>query len=370
MTSPTNPGKRVLMLLTDGYGGFGGVAQYNRDVVEALDGLSEIAEIEALSRIADADTGPMPAKYRHNLSGLGGAARFAVAALRRGIFGPRPGLVLCAHVNLIGIAWIIAAIRRVPLMLVTYGVDVWQAPSSWLGRKGTKASKIIVSISQYTADRMAAWHGFAPGQLHLWPNAIRPEDYGIAPPSADLVARYGLAGKRVIMTLGRLDAREKAKGFDQILDAMPRLRERHPDLVYLIAGRGDDRERLEAKVQALGLADCVVFTGEVEEARKADHYRLATAYVMPSKGEGFGFVFLEALACGVPVVAGRYDGGYDAILRGELGIAVDPQNQDELVAAIERALGVPHVIPVRLHDFAFPAFQQRLRESIATLTRS
>jgi phosphatidyl-myo-inositol dimannoside synthase len=367
MISPPLPGKRVLMLLTDGYGGFGGVAQYNRDVVEALDGLSEIAVIEALPRIADPVTGPMPAKYQHNLSGLGGTVRYALAALRRGILGPRPDFILCAHANLIGIAWIIAAIRRVPLMLVTYGVDVWQPPTSWIGRKGIKASKIIVSISQYTADRMAAWHDFAPGQLHLWPNAIRPDDYGIAPPAADLIARYGLAGKRVIMTLGRLDAREKAKGFDQILEALPRLRERHPDLVYLIAGRGDDRERLEAKVAALGLSDCVVFTGEVEEARKADHYRLATAYVMPSRLEGFGFVFLEALACGVPVVASRNDGGYDAILRGRLGIAVDPDNQAELIAAIEQVLKARHGIPAELNDFAFPAFQERVRQTIAAL---
>jgi phosphatidyl-myo-inositol dimannoside synthase len=355
------------MLLTDGYGGFGGVAQYNRDVIEALDGLDEIRQIEVLPRLADEVTGSLPAKMVHSLSGLGGAARFALVSLKRGLFGPKPDIVMCAHANLVGLAWLIAAIRRVPLMLVTYGVDVWQAPTSWLGRRGVIASKVIASISQHTADRMAAWHKFTPGQLQLWPNAIRPDDYGMAEPAPDLIARYGLAGKRVIMTLGRLDAREKAKGFDQVMEAMPELITRHPDLVYLIAGRGDDRERLEVKARSLGIADHVVFTGEVDEARKADHYRLATAYVMPSKGEGFGFVFLEALACGVPVVTGRFDGGYDAILQGQLGVAVDPQNRVELITGIEAALAAPHVVPPQLHSFAFPEFQARIAATLKAL---
>lgn len=365
--APPTPTKRVLILLTEGFGGFGGIAQYNRNLIEALDGLDDVGIIEGLPRIADAVEGSLPAKLKHNLSGLGGRARYALASLKLGLFGPKPSVVICAHINLITLAWIIARFRRAPLVLLTHGVDVWQPPRGMLANRAVRGANAIVSIGQFSAERMANWVTFLPNQLHYWPNVIRQTAYGMAAPAADLIDRYGLANKRVIMTLGRLDAREKAKGFDQILEALPDLRSRQPDLVYLIAGKGDDRERLEAKTDALGLSDYVVFTGEVEEARKADHYRLATVYAMPSKLEGFGIVFLEALACGVPVVASRFDGGFDAILRGKLGRAVDPNSREELVSAIEGALIAPHVIPPELEQFAFPAFRERVRQTLASL---
>jgi glycosyltransferase involved in cell wall biosynthesis len=180
--------------------------------------------------------------------------------------------------------------------------------------------------------------------------------------------RHGLADRTVIMTLGRMDSRERAKGFDEVIAAMPQLRKTRPDLTYLCAGDGDDRERLEEKARALGVADIVVFTGRIPEERKADYLRLADAYVMPSREEGFGFVILEALACGIPVVASAIDGTREALRNGELGTLVDPADPAALERVILDAVQRPKAVPAGLDHFLFANFARRLREALARET--
>ncbi len=109
-----------------------------------------------------------------------------------------------------------------------------------------------------------------------------------------LVRRYGLAGKTVLMTMGRMDTEERMKGFDAVIDTLPRIITQVPNVVYLAVGDDTDRPRLAAKAAAEGLADRVVFAGRIDDADKGDVYRLADAYVMPSEGEGFGIVVLES----------------------------------------------------------------------------
>src|SRR5262249_52354555 len=147
--------------------------------------------------------------------------------------------------------------------------------------------------------------------------------FSTGPKPDNLVTHYGLSGYRVILTLARLAASERYKGIDEVLNLMPALVEEIPNLVYVIAGDGDDRPRLEAKVRKLGMNGRVVFTGYIPEEEKAAHFRLADAFVMPGRGEGFGIVYLEALACGIPVVASKLDAGREAVLDGQLGLIVN-----------------------------------------------
>jgi glycosyltransferase involved in cell wall biosynthesis len=175
------------------------------------------------------------------------------------------------------------------------------------------------------------------------------------------VERYGLQEKSVIATLARLSAHERMKGVDEVLEALPRLLPLHPNLVYLVMGDGTDRSRLMAKAADLELGEHVVFTGAVAEEEKVAHFRLADVFVMPSHGEGFGFVFLEALACGVPVVASAIDGGREAVRDGMLGVLVDPNDQGDIVRGIEEALGRPRgVVPPGLDYFSVPNFTSRV----------
>ena len=147
-----------------------------------------------------------------------------------------------------------------------------------------------------------------------------------------------IAGKRILMTVGRMCSRERFKGFDEILDIMPDLLTEHPDLIYMLVGDGMDRTRLEEKAKQIGISNHVIFTGYIPEDEKPDYYRLADIYVMPSRGEGFGIVLLEALACGIPVIASCLDGGAEAVQYGLLGDLVDPNNLEAVRIAIKRTL--------------------------------
>jgi glycosyltransferase involved in cell wall biosynthesis len=145
---------------------------------------------------------------------------------------------------------------------------------------------------------------------------------------------------------------------------MPRLVSRVPDLAYVAAGGGSDGARLAAKAKALGVGAHVVFTGAIAEPEKADLYHLADAYVMPSSGEGFGFVVLEALACGIPVVASSADGTREALRGGELGLVIDPQDAEGLEQAIIDALSRPKIISPGLEYFSFPNFERRVATAL------
>ena len=206
-------------------------------------------------------------------------------------------------------------------------------------------------------------------KVRLLPNAIQAQRYGTARKSDELARRYGLNGRTALLTLGRLAAGERTKGFDEVLEILPRLAKRMPEIIYLIAGEGDDKTRLQRKAKELGITDRVVFTGMVPEDEKPDLYRLADVYVMPSRGEGFGIVFLEAMACGVPVVASKVDGSREAVRNGELGLLVDPSKPDEIETAVMDALAQSREVPQGLEYFAFERFCERLGKILDWLTR-
>jgi glycosyltransferase involved in cell wall biosynthesis len=193
------------------------------------------------------------------------------------------------------------------------------------------------------------------------------EKYGIGEKPLHLEQRYGLGGKKVLMTLARLQKNEGQKGLDEMLETLPMLLAEEKNLIYLIAGDGDDRPRLEEKIASLGLERYVVFAGRISEAEKPDHYRIADVFVMPGRQEGFGFVFLEAMASGTPVVASSLDGSREAVLDGKLGELADPDDREALKAAILRALHRPRQIPEGLSYFAYEKFRERLQAIIGSL---
>ncbi|MCX7898804.1 MAG: glycosyltransferase, partial [Methylocystis sp.] len=168
-----------------------------------------------------------------------------------------------------------------------------------------------------------------------------------------------------------MEAGERYKGVDEILDLTPRLAARFPDFAYLVVGGGDDRARLEEKAARLGVGAHVVFTGEVSDAAKPAHYLLADLFAMPSMGEGFGIVLIEAAACGVPVLGGALDGSREALLDGALGVLVDPRCADSLYAALESALAAP-AAPRRkngVEHYSWDAFRTRVADWLETVVR-
>jgi phosphatidyl-myo-inositol dimannoside synthase len=346
---------RILVLCTDAYGGHGGIALYNRDLIEALALRPDVEEITVIPRVIRGEIGPIPPKVRFIAQAAHNQPTYLGAVM--GARLRRHDLTICGHINLLPVA------GRNPLLFI-YGIEAWKPPRR---RALVNRCRAVVSISAITRDRFLSWSRYQ-GPVFLLPNAIHAEQYGIRPKRRDLVERYGLEGRRVLLTVGRLDSAERYKGFDEVMSVLPNLPE---DVVYLIAGGGNDFERLQKKAMALGIGKRVVFTGLFTEEDKPDLYALADVYVMPSRGEGFGFVFLEALASGIPVIGSKHDGGKSALLDGTLGLLVDPANPAELEAAIREQLGrKERLIPPRLDHFSFEHFTERVHGMVANLLSS
>lgn len=352
---------RVLALLTDAFGGHGGIALYNRDLLTALCVYPDCSEVVAIPRLMPNPSEPQPAKLTYVTAGLNSKFSYMATVLHTVKKDPDFDLIVCGHINLIPIAVMLRAWLKAPVLLEIYGIDVWQPTKSRLTNMLVQKIDAFVSISDITRQRFLAWSKLPAESEFLLPNAIHVEEYGPGPKNPALLKRYGLEGKTVLMTLGRLVTQERYKGFDEVMEILPELSHEIPDITYLIVGSGDDRDRLEEKARTLGLEERVVFTGFIPETEKADYFRLADAYVMPSQGEGFGFVFLEAMACGVPVVASKVDGSREAVRDGELGLLVDPAQPEEIKASILAVLkGSCGTVTEGLAYFSFENFTRRL----------
>ena len=358
--------RKVLALVTDAHGGFGGIAQYNRDVLDAMCRAETISEIFVLPRLGNPRAEQIPDKITYLLEGLGSLRNYVKGALRFALRARSVDLIYCAHINLIPVAVAISKILGAPVVLAIYGVDAWKPVRrvpKWLLTKGVKA---VFSISELTRDRFLSWCPVEREKTFIVPNAIRRERYSHRPRNSALMKRLNLEGKTTLMTLGRMSSLEQYKGFDEVIDVLPELADKIPNLAYLAVGSGPDRTRLEQKVATKGLNARVIFAGEIDESIKADFYQLADAYVMPSTGEGFGFVILEALASGVPVVGSSQDGTREALRDGELGILVDPADQESIKNGIVAALARPRGVPPGLEYFSFDRFCERLHSALAS----
>lgn len=317
----------------------------------------------------------LPKRLTWLLTGLGGRARYFIALMRRLRVDRRYNLIYCGHINLLPAAMVAKFVTGAPLILQIHGIDAWQATRHRLTNRLAGRVDWCLAVSRITRRRFLAWSALDAHRCLVLPNTIPDGIFSPGPKNPQLLERYNLHGKKILMTLGRLESKERYKGFDEMLDALPALLAHVPDLAYCIVGDGNDRARLEEKVASLGLTHRVVFTGNIAEPEKADHYRLADVYVMPSRGEGFGIVFLEAMAVGIPAIGSREDGGQDPLLDGESGRLVNPANSAEVIESVLWALQkTGKTIPVSAARFNLFRFQRRLNAlidlSLQTMARS
>jgi phosphatidylinositol alpha-1,6-mannosyltransferase len=321
--------RAMLALVTDAFGGRGGIAQYNRDLLGALAGSRAVSSITVLPRLApdpvETPTGITQDRPRRD------RVRYAVAALRAALT-TRPDIIFCGHLYMAPLCALIARLTRAKLIVQMHGVEAWPRPSR-LQRAGVEGADLVLCVSRFTRGCVLGWAAIVPERLVVLPNtvgaAFTPGD------GSALRAAWGLQDKRVLLTVGRMDSRERYKGHERVIAAMPELIAAGHDVVYLVVGEGDDRGRLEARARKAGLADRVRFIGSAELPRLIEVYRAADLFVMPSTGEGFGIAFLEAMASGTPALGLDVAGAQDALAAGELGTGV---TETGLVAALARAL--------------------------------
>lgn len=266
----------------------------------------------------------------------------------------RPSVILSGHVVTAPAAITLQRAIGARVVLYTHANEFESRPR--LSSRAVRDANAVIAVSRYTRQ-LVEDAGGDPRSIHL----IHP---GVARPDFPIHARDA---RPTLLTVARLT--ERNKGHDVVLRALPRVLERVPDLRWVVLGGGPLQPGLEALAREVGVAGCVDFLGAVTDAARDEWFDRAHAFVLVSRprpsgggGEGFGIVYLEAAAHGLPVVAANVGGALDAVDDGRTGLLVDPTDADAVADAVcalltdrARAQEMGRAGAVRAREFTWEA---------------
>jgi len=339
-----------LLFVTGNLNAVGGIQEYNRNFLRAL------KELKVSFRVLELLSQSVSSKLLL-------AFRFFVVSVAYA-----PDIVVFFHINFHSLATAARVLGKRYTVNV-YGIDVLSLQRG--AKKVLEKATRVVSISQFTRQKIVEQVPAAAENITILPPCVDGERFYPKEKRKDLIARYKLEDKKVILTVARFARSEKYKGYDVVLNALPNIVEAIPSAVYLLVGGGDDRDRVKQFIKERKLENYVILTGIVSDDDLVDFYNLCDVFIMPSKGEGFGIVFLEALACGKPVIVGSIDASREAILEGRLGLVVDPDDVSAISNAIVSVLNKtinPKLLDGEslrqevLESFGFDSFVEKVRE--------
>src|ERR1700730_8083338 len=230
----------------------------------------------------------------------------------------------------------LSRIFNLPLIIFCHGDEISQTDRRRFQPRVRdfiyRQADAIIAANQYALESLIRI-GLPNNRIHKLTPGVDLQIFQPRPRNKTLVERFGLAGKKVILTVARLVPR---KGHAIVLRALPAVLQRIPNLKYLIVGEGPEKQRLEQTVQDLRLGDVVTFVGDISHAEISEFYNVCDVFIMVNRLEesgdieSFGMVFTEANAMGKPVIGGKSGGTSEAILDGEAGFLVDPQSAEDV----------------------------------------
>jgi phosphatidylinositol alpha-1,6-mannosyltransferase len=306
-----------VILLTPNLSGADGISTVARLVTRACEDVTVLALHEADRTTFD----------EVDVEGSGGrSSHFVTAATRCAVSADRPATVIVNHLHLAPAALAFAA-RGASLLTIVHGVEAWK-PLTWLQRVALDRSERIVAVSAYSRDR------FRVANPHFAQRRIDVCHLGLEP----IVTSQGPAEwVPSALIVGRMARDERYKGHDLLIDIWRDVAADVPGAVLRVVGDGDDRPRLEQKAATKNLGNHIEFLGRISNERLAHEYQRCTAVVMPSRGEGFGLVFIEAMRAARGCIGG-YGSASEIIVDGDTGLVVDPENEADLRRAVIRML--------------------------------
>jgi glycosyltransferase involved in cell wall biosynthesis len=327
-----------VLVLAPPMGATGGVQTYTRALVRSLE---QILGKENVCLLA------VPAEPRVNSDGefslaAGVKFRFVSASLWKAIRW-RPQLAICAHLGVAPVGRIIHQMTGAPYWLILHGIEVWGDIGTTKLRALQGAEKFI-SLTKFTFNAASSRHCLSSAKSSILPPFIKVDE---EQNSGSRAASGVDSGAPIALTVARLVASERYKGHDVMLDAWPAVLKRVPNAVYWIVGDGDDRARLEGRVQELKVTDSVRFAGAISGDELRGWYHRCQVFAMPARtemdpraprGEGFGIVYLEAMAHGKPVIGPRDGAPGEFIRSGEHGLLVNPVDRTEVENALVELL--------------------------------
>lgn len=286
-----------------------------------------------------------------------GKLRFALQAVR---LGRKCDKLVCGHLHQLPLARVARWFNpRLEYYLVAHGIEVWR-PYSPAERWALRGAHRILCVSEYTRRQLLRFcPELPPAALVVVPNTLDP----LLSPATTAPAAAAVRGSGPrILTVGRLASTDTYKGYDTLIEAMPLVRRVHPDATLRIVGGGDDEPRLHRLARQLGMTEAVTFTGRIDDAALRAEYAACDLFALPSRKEGFGLVFLEAMIHGKPCLGARA-GAVPEVITEPVGALADYGNIPEIAAAVTDLVQHPRdpaAIRARADSFAFPAFQRHL----------
>jgi glycosyltransferase involved in cell wall biosynthesis len=301
----------------------------------------------------------------------GGKLAFLRAALR--LAKKQPSLVIALHPHLAPVAPLMKW-RALNLFSIVFahGVEVWQ-PLSRPRRIALQRADLVFAPSADTAEHLISEQGVSPSKIRRLPWALDPEfEARVAAGGTALPPEFPRSS-RAILTVGRWDSAEKYKGADTLIAALPRVLKSAPHASLVLVGDGDDRPRLERLARELGVSGQCHFLRGLTPEQLSACYAACSLFALPSRGEGFGMVFLEAMAHGKPVIGGAHGGIPDVVEEDKSGILVPHGDLERLAEAVKFIFADParaNAMGIQARErvattFSFAQFQSRLMEILS-----
>jgi phosphatidylinositol alpha-1,6-mannosyltransferase len=323
--------------------GIGGVQESGRQTARALDAIARKrgwnVQIFTLNDLCGDHRLPSPDHHIHFRGFSRKKMCFLVHMIQNRLFSKGGGrVVIAGHPNLAFPAWMMKVFSRsVKTIVMAHGVEVWTR-LHWLKWNAILHADLVLGPSADTVDKLIGIQAIAPGKVRklAWP--LSSMFLSIADRPALLTLPKAFPKGRVVLTVGRWAAAERYKGLDELLEAIALVRTTFPNLHLVVVGQGDDLPRLGKLALDCGVADSVHFLGKISRDELAACYANADVFAMPSTGEGFGLVFLEAMAFAKPVIATACGGTTDLVENGINGLLVPPGDIQKLTDAIRSLL--------------------------------
>lgn len=337
-----NDQDKILFLATNIFAK-GGIQRYTRAQIQALRELVGETSVKTLvlhPPLEDQFEEPFTVDYiGHGLSWRG-RLDFIAHSILDGIH-EQPTLIWTNHIALLPLAKTVSLISsgNTQTIVNVYGLEMWSGISTFK-RRALQSATHIVSDCRFTATYVQQTFAVPKSRISVNWDPVNVNKFTPLNNARETLIRYGVPYRPdacYLMTLGRISEKSRHKGYDRILDIMGQLE--RDDIIYLIVGDGDDRERLERRTRDEGLVERVVFLGSIPENDLVNVYNAADIFVLVSdqaygRGEGVPLTPLEASACGKPIIVGNEDGSPEAVNHGENGYVVSPRDLNAIRQAI------------------------------------
>jgi phosphatidylinositol alpha-1,6-mannosyltransferase len=326
---------RMLLVLPEAFNCSGGIQMFCRGLSLAAGQWAEstAGTIDAL--VLNDSVAPDPRYVNGGFSSYFGAGKSKSRLLRtylKLIFQTKYDLIIFGHVYLSPLALFARLLHPgVKYVVMTYGVEVWH-PLSRIQRYALGHANTVLAISDYTGEQLVKHRSAAADKIRIFPCTLDPYwQFDVAPEKE-------AGGPPVILSVTRMNVNDRYKGIDNVILSLPAVVSEVGPLEYKVIGEGDDVPRLRALAAGLGVSRYLSFAGPMSEAELRSQYQRCSLFVLPSRKEGFGIVFLEAMAFRKAVVGGAHGGTPSVVKDGETGLLVDNDDVPGIARSIIKLL--------------------------------